>query len=61
MIDKYEIVYDYSNDYSEEHNIVEYFDGSHIELKEYLKQMRRNGCYNISCAYLYSYNEVLGE
>lgn len=61
MIDRYEIVYDYSNDYTDERGIVEYFDGSHSELKEYLKQMRRNGCYNISCALLYSYTIELAD
>lgn len=61
MIDRYEIVYDFCNDYTEERGIVEYFDGSWTELQEYLKQMKRNGCYNIDCNFMYSYEEVLGE
>lgn len=59
MIDKYEIIYDYCDEFSETCNIVEYFEGSWDELHEYLKQMRKNGCYNISCSHMYSYNVVL--
>lgn len=39
----YEIVYDYED----EHNLVEIFEGSWHELQDYIKQMRRDGCYNI--------------
>lgn len=59
MIDKYEIIYDYSDEYGDSTNIVEDFDGSWSELQEYLKRMRQNGCYNISATFLYSYNDVL--
>lgn len=59
MIDKYEIIYDYSDEWSDSINLVEYFEGSFSELQEYLKQMRKNDCYNITWSYLYSYNDVL--
>ena len=61
MTDRYEIVYDFCNDYTEERGAVEYFDGPWTELQEYLKQMKRNGCYNIDCNFMYSYEEALGE
>lgn len=59
MIDRYEIIYDYSDEWSETCNIVDYFDSSFNELQEYLKQLRKNGCYNITWSHLYSYEEVL--
>ena len=40
---KYEITYDYED----EHNITETFEGSWLELQDYLKRMREIGCYNI--------------
>ena len=61
MIDRYEIIYDYCDEWSETCNIVDYFDGSFNELQEYLKSLRKNDCYNITWSYIYSYNEVLGE
>lgn len=39
----YEIVYDYED----ERNLVETFEGSWHELQDHIKQMRRDGCYNI--------------
>ena len=46
---KYEIIYDYCNeDGYEEHNCCEHFEGSWDELQDYLKQLKENGCYNIS-------------
>ena len=56
MLQRYEIIYDYED----EHNICETFDTeSWTDLKEYLKQMRKNGCYNIDASFLYEYEEVL--
>lgn len=46
----YDIIYDYSDDYSDERNIRETFCGSWTELQDYIKNMRRNGCYNIYAA-----------
>ena len=43
----YAIIYDFSNDYTDERNISERFEGSWQELQEYIKQMKENGCYNI--------------
>lgn len=40
---KYEIVYDYED----ERNIREDYCGSWSELQDYIKQMRKNGCYHI--------------
>jgi len=41
--------YDYTDDDgNEERNIREEFDGSWTELQAYIKQMRKNGCYNIA-------------
>ena len=45
---KYEIIYDWCGEYSEERNLTEVFEGTWTELKKYLKEMRENGCYNIS-------------
>lgn len=47
---EYEITYDYSGEYSDEYNIRETFVGSWTELQDYIKNMRRNGCYNIYAA-----------
>lgn len=45
---KYLIIYDYTDECgNEELNIHEDFEGSHDELRDYVKEMRRNGCYNI--------------
>lgn len=44
----YEIIYDFCSEYSDEHNLYETFVGSFDELQDYLKTMKRNGCYNIS-------------
>lgn len=44
----YEIIYDYTSEEGyEENNNVEQFEGTWTDLQDYLKQMRRNGCYNI--------------
>ena len=47
----YQIIYDYCSDegYTET-NIVEDFKGAWSELQEYIKTMRKNGCYNIVAA-----------
>lgn len=55
----YEITYDYSNEYDTERNITETFEGTWTELQEYIKQMKRNGCFNIYAAHCYDYEEVL--
>lgn len=50
----YEIIYDWDNwdpeypdAYSEEKNIREEFTGTWTELQEYIKTMKKQGCYNI--------------
>lgn len=44
----YEIIYDYDDGWREQRGNVETFEGSWHELQTYIKQMRRNGCYNIT-------------
>ena len=45
----YEIIYDYcSEDESESFGCTEKFEGSWLELQVYIKDMRREGCYNIT-------------
>ena len=39
----YELIYDYED----EHNIHETLEGDWMELQDYIKRMRENGCYNI--------------
>lgn len=51
-INQYEIVYDYCNDYSDEHNIREIFEGTWSELQDYIKEMKSNGCYSIEATYI---------
>ena len=44
----YDIIYDYTDDSGYEcRNNVETFEGSWFELQNHIRQMRRNGCYNI--------------
>lgn len=43
----YEIVYDYCGEFTEEKNLTETFEGSWTELQDYIKKMKKNGCYNI--------------
>lgn len=45
---KYEIIYDYDNEFYTEYNCVETFEGDWDKLQEYIKTMKSNGCYNIS-------------
>lgn len=47
---RYEIVYDYSSEYSDERDIREEFEGDWTELQSYIKRMKQNGCYNIYAA-----------
>ncbi len=49
---KYEIIYDFCDEFSDEHGIVESFTGDWHELQEEIKQMRANGCYNITATAL---------
>ena len=45
----YEIIFDVSDGFNyEELNIRELFIGSWLDLQDYLKQMRLDGCYNIT-------------
>lgn len=44
----YKIYYDYDED----HNLEEEFEGAHTELLDYIKAMRRQGCYNIEAVAL---------
>lgn len=48
----YELIYDYSSDYVDERNIHETFEGSWTELQDWIKEMRKNGCYNITAVAL---------
>ena len=48
----FEIIYDYDDGWTETRNISETFTGTWDELQDYLKSMRRRGCYNISAASL---------
>lgn len=44
----YEIVYDYcSPEGNEERNLTEYFEGDWFAMKDYIKSMKANGCFNI--------------
>lgn len=46
---RYELFYDYCNeDGYEERNINETFEGSWGELQDHIKQMKKQGCYNIT-------------
>jgi hypothetical protein len=46
--DVYRIVYDYTDEEGyESRDIEEEFEGTWSELQDYIKQMRRNGCYHI--------------
>lgn len=56
MTHKYEIVYDYYDEWNEIPNIVTYFNGTFDELQEYLERKRENGCCNITWSYLYTDN-----
>ena len=48
-METYEIIYDYcGEDGNCDYNIREEFTGTWEELQQYIKQMKRNGCYNIS-------------
>ena len=54
---KYELIYDYCNeDGYEERNIVEEFDGPWYELNDYIKVLRKNGCYNICAEQIGGFN-----
>ena len=58
----YEIIYDYTSEEGyEETNNVEEFKGSWTELQDYIKQMRRNGCYNIDASEVYEESIKLKE
>ena len=46
----FEIIYDYDDGWTDTRNISETFKGTWDELQDYLKSMRRHGCYNISAA-----------
>lgn len=45
---RYEIISDFSDDFSDEHNIREEFTGTWTELQNEIRAMRRAGYYNIS-------------
>ena len=53
---KYEIIYDYCDEIGNcENDCIEDFEGTWWELQDYLKQMRKNGCYHIDV------NEIVTE
>lgn len=45
---QYEIIYDYDDGYSVSENCIEYFEGSWSDLQKHIKEMRKNGRYNIT-------------
>lgn len=50
---RYEITYDFTDDSGYEcRDCSELFEGDWFELQEYIKMMRRNGCYNIDATAL---------
>lgn len=50
---KYRIIYDYCDEYGYVYeDCVEDFDGSYTELQDYIKEMKRNDCYNINATAL---------
>lgn len=51
-MEKYEIIYDWCGEESEERNLKETFTGNWFELQDHIKQMRKNGCYNIDATLL---------
>ena len=57
--DVYRIVYDYTDEEGyESRDIEEEFEGTWSELQDYIKQMRRNGCYHIDASFLYDDEDV---
>ena len=56
---KYEIIFDFDDGWTTEFALSEIFEGTWTELQEYLKQMKKWGCYNISASLLYEYEIVL--
>ena len=57
--DVYRIVYDYTDEEGyESRDIKEEFEGTWSELQDYIKQMRRNGCYHIDACLLYYDEDV---
>lgn len=54
----YEIIYDYDDGWTEYQNNVETFEGSWSELQAYIKQMKKNGCYNISATCIREDEEI---
>ena len=45
---RYEIIYDYSDEWADEYNLTNEFTGTHEELEDYLRQLREAGCYHFS-------------
>ena len=52
---KYEIRYNYTDveNLVDEENLVEEFEGDHIDLMDYIREMRHNGCWNIEAHEIY--------
>lgn len=58
----YEILYDYDDESGEIYrNNSETFEGTWSDLQDYIKQMRRNGCYNIDANEVYEESAKLKE
>lgn len=51
----YDLGYECCGQWIEEFYLVEIFTGTHIELMEHIKDMRNNGCYNISATCVNEY------
>ena len=47
-MEQYEIIYDWCGEESEEFNLTETFTGNWLELQDYIKRMRKNGCYKVN-------------
>lgn len=47
---RYEIIFDYDGEWTSECNLVETFDGSWDGLQDHIKEMRENGCSNITAS-----------
>ena len=44
----YEIIYDKDDGWSVQEELVEVFRGSRAKLRAHIRQMEKNGCYNIT-------------
>lgn len=45
---KYEVIYDYDNGYDEEKDILEEFEGTYLDLQNFIKYLKKSGAYHIN-------------